>query len=299
MSGLRRKLPSANALYVFEAAARHENFSRAADELNVTQPAISRTIATLEEHLGTSLFRRGKTGAQLTAEGLRLREVVSGAFAEIGGALDALASRRGGKMPITLSVSTAFTAHWLMPRIERLRAAFPDVDLRYQLIPGAVDGPTDDVDLAMRYLTREPADALFVMQEALIPVCTPAVREQAFRGEVTRLQLSPDGTAPQAGVIGFADYAIVLQGALIGRGVVDGWLNIVAHWLHEGQLCPAADALTIGARDCYLLNRAPPERRARTAELAQWLRCELHEDLARLGEVYPQLGIGELCLPRN
>lgn len=299
MSGLRRKLPSSNALFVFEAAARHENFSRAADELNVTQPAVSRAVAALESHLGTPLFRRGKSGARLTAEGQRLRDVVAGAFADIGAELDALANRRAGKIPITLSVSTAFTAHWLMPRIERARAAFPGVDLRFQLIPGPVDGPAGDVDLAMRYLTADPGDALFVMQEAHIPVCAPALREKALQGEATPILLDPEGTAMRADrALGFADYAVVLQGAMIGQGVAEGWLNIVAHWLCEGHLCPCADALSIGARDCYLLNRAPPERHALAAEIATWIRDELHHDLARLDRAFPGLGIVRLPNPR-
>lgn len=299
MTGLRRKLPSSHALFVFEAAARHENFSRAAAELNVTQPAVSRTIATLEAHLGTALFRRGKTGARLTAEGLRLRHVVSGAFAEIGAELDALARRGGGKIPITLSVSTAFTAHWLMPRIDRLHAAFPQVDLRFQMIPGPVDGPPDEVDLAMRYLTADPGAACFVMQEAHVPVCIPALVDQARRGEVPRLLLEAAGTAARAGPsLSFPDYAIVLQGAMIGQGVADGWINIVAHWLCEGHLLPCADVLTLGARDCYLLNRAPPERRATADLLAAWITAELHADLARLDGIFPALGIGALRHPR-
>ncbi|MDK3018553.1 LysR family transcriptional regulator [Pseudodonghicola flavimaris] len=300
MSGLRRKLPSANALFVFEAAARHENFSHAADELNVTQPAVSRTIAALETHLGIALFRRGKAGAHLTAEGQQLCHVVTGAFENIGAELDALASRRDGKVALTLSVSTAFTAHWLMPRIERVRAAFPNVDLRFQLIPGPVDGPSDGVDLAMRYLTRDPGDALFIMREAHIPVCIPALRDSAARGEATRILLDPEGSAARGErSLHFADYAIVLQGAMIGQGVAEGWLNVVAHWLREGHLCPCDETLTVTTRDCYLLNHAPPERRGVTAALADWLRSELHTDLALLDAAYPQLGILHLCTPRT
>ncbi|MGR3378987.1 LysR family transcriptional regulator [Salipiger abyssi] len=300
MSGLRRKLPSSHALFVFEAAARHENFSRAAEELNVTQPAVSRAVAALEAHLGTPLFRRGKSGARLTSEGQRLRDVVSGAFADIGAELDALASRRDGKTPITLSVSTAFTAHWLMPRIGRLRAAFREIDLRFQMIPGPVDGPTGDVDLAMRYLTADPGEALFVMQEAHIPVCAPSLHETALRGEATCILLDPEGTkAHGGGTLGFADYAIVLQGAMIGQGVAEGWLNIVAHWLCEGHLLPCVDALSITVRDCYLLNRAPEDRRAIAAELAIWIRDELHKDLTRLDHTFPRLGITRLLAPRG
>lgn len=295
MHGLRWKLPSPNALFVFEAAARHENFSQAAVELNVTQPAVSRMIAALEAHLGTALFTRGKQGARLTPEGLRLRHVVAGAFAGIGAELDALASRPAGKAPVTLSVSTAFTAHWLTPRIDRFRAAFPGVDLRFQLIAGAVDGPAGDVDIAMRYLPRIPRDALFVMREAHVPVCAPALLAKALRGEATPIRLDPGGGDARAGaVLGFSDYAIVIQAAMIGQGVAEGWLNIVAHWLREGHLRVAAGALTHVGRHCCLLNNAPPERATVARDICLWIRDELRADLTALDRRAPTLGVAAL-----
>ena len=98
MNGLRRKLPSANALFVFEAAARHENFTRAAEELNVTQPAVSRALAGLEEHLGAQLFLRGKPGARLTESGRMLKTAVESAFLQIDRVLHQIEERRTGKV---------------------------------------------------------------------------------------------------------------------------------------------------------------------------------------------------------
>ena len=143
MTGLRRKLSSPSALFIFEAAARYENFTSAANELNITQPAVSRALATLESHIGSKLFLRGKPGVRLTENGKLLRNAVISAFSEIERALNEIEERRTGKTQVTLSVSTAFTTHWLMPRITRFQSTFPNVDLRFQLIPGPEQAKSD------------------------------------------------------------------------------------------------------------------------------------------------------------
>ncbi|WP_227421483.1 LysR family transcriptional regulator [Pacificispira spongiicola] len=302
---MRRKIPSPSALFVFEAAARHENFTRAAEELNVTQPAVSRALAALETFLGTSLFLRGKPGARLTENGLLLKRAVDRAFEEVEVALDEIEARRTGKAQVTLSVSTAFTTHWLMPRISRFQSVFPQVDLRFQLIPGPVTGPIGNVDIAMRYDPTNTTSSQFVMHEAYVPVCAPSYPETSKRSGGATIQLEGDRSGrggagegwtgqPKDTQLRFSDYSVVVQAALVGQGIAPGWLNVVAHWLREGHLIPAADQVFCPGRSCYLQMQSDPDRPTVVAEVADWLLSELRDDLTAVDARYPDLQIGSL-----
>src|SRR4051812_26614749 len=147
MPNLRKKLPSANALFVFEAAARCGNFTRAAQELYVSQPAVSRMLARMEDHIGVRLFERVRGGIELTENGRILYRKISEGFNGIESAIREIEARATGVESVTLSVSTGFTTHWLMPRMNRLNEAFPNVDLRFQLISGRIGGALIPRDL--------------------------------------------------------------------------------------------------------------------------------------------------------
>ncbi|MEE2861616.1 MAG: LysR family transcriptional regulator [Paracoccus sp. (in: a-proteobacteria)] len=303
MEGLRRKLPSASAIFVFEAAARHGSFTRAASELNITQPAVSRTIALLERHIGAALFTRAKIGARLTEEGALLHAAVSAGFGRIEEALEALHHLQTGRRALTLSVSTAFTTHWLMPRIARFRMAFPKIDLRFQLIAGAVSGPRGNVDIALRYLPIQSADGLFVMHEAYVPVCAPGLADRPGSGRAALIEL--EGAAPNRlrdmveghvatmpDPLRLSDYAVVLQAALLGQGIAAGWLTVIGHWAREGQLVLAAPRLTRPGRVARLLVRA--DAGDTVLAVAAWLIAEMRADLDAMAARWPDLDLGGL-----
>src|ERR1700721_807180 len=134
MPELRRMLSSSNALFVFDAAARTGSFTAAAAELNVTQPAVSRMLGRFEEYLGVRLFDRTANGAVLTEEGELLYRRVLDGFRSIESGLIEIERRRHGSETVTLSVSSAFTTHWLMPRIDKLKRKFPSIVFRFHLI---------------------------------------------------------------------------------------------------------------------------------------------------------------------
>src|SRR5690242_12606105 len=118
MSTIRRLLPSLNTLIAFEAAVRCGTFARAAKELGVTSPAVSRTIRRLELHLGVPLFRRTPVGVVLTKDGDDLFSGVSQSFSEIERTVIRVKGRKKKtRRPIVLSVSSAFATHWFMPRL--------------------------------------------------------------------------------------------------------------------------------------------------------------------------------------
>ena len=179
MPELRRMLPSSNALFVFDAAARNGSFTAAAAELNVTQPAVSRMLGRFEDYLGVRLFDRTAGGAILTEEGELLHRRVLDGFRSIESGLIEIERRRRGTETVTLSVSSAFTTHWLMPRIDKLQRQFPSVDLRFQLISGSLRGPVENVDFGMRFRDQDDPDSngALVMKEVMLPICSPGYRD--------------------------------------------------------------------------------------------------------------------------
>lgn len=306
MPTLRRKLPSSSSLFVFEAAARCGSFTRAANELCVSQPAVSRMLSRLEQHLGVALFERARAGARLTEEGELLFANVQEGFATIESAIDELTARATGLETVTLSLSTAFTTHWLMPRMSLFTQRFPQVDLRFQLMAGRIGGPLVDVDLGMRYLLPEavqPAD-LRLMPELTVPVFTPAYRDAQYSNGQPPTLICMDNQGrdwasglclpgkPENSLV-FTDYAVVVQAALLGQGVALGWLNVVAHSLAKGELLPAATPVTRAARYCCLVS--PPNRPLRpvVGQVRDWIAEQLQQELLEVQRLYPELGIAQ------
>lgn len=166
---------SLNTLRAFEASARHLSFTHAADELCVTQAAVSHQVKALEAHLGKALFRRTTRGIALTDEGAVLAPVVRAAFARIGGALAAV-SGEGVREVVTAGVVGTFAAGFLLERLPRFRAQHPEIDVRVMTHNNAVDLWTESLDCAIRYGDGAwhgvKADRL--MRAPLAPLCSRA-----------------------------------------------------------------------------------------------------------------------------
>ena len=128
MDSLRSKLPPTNALVAFEAAARHLNFTRAAEELNVSQVAVSKQIKTLETDLGVLLFDRSPRGLGLTQEGHKLFQAATISLRHIAQVSEELRQDPGGAR-LVVATTMAFASYWLMPRLSRFRSAHPDFDV--------------------------------------------------------------------------------------------------------------------------------------------------------------------------
>src|SRR5262245_28775371 len=144
------RLPSLDLLRGFEAAARHLSFTRAAAELHVTQSAVSRQIKTLEDQLGVRLFRRLNRALLLTEEGQALARATATA---LGGIEQAVARLPGlaQDRPITVTTTVSFAALWLVPRLARLRAVHPDIDVRLAASNELEDLQRERIDLAIRF----------------------------------------------------------------------------------------------------------------------------------------------------
>jgi DNA-binding transcriptional LysR family regulator len=309
MSNLRRKLPSSSSLFVFEAAARCGSFTRAADELCVSQPAVSRMLSRLEEHLGVQLFERVRGGARLTESGSILYRRVQEGFSTIESAISEIESRATGIETVTLSVSTAFTTHWLMPRMSRFNQRFPAVDMRYQLMSGRIGGPLVDVDLGMRYVEANSVKATdtLLVPEITLPVCSAGYLSDVLRG--TGRKTAPtlismdnqdrswadafESSGRADNTLVFSDYAVVVQAALLGQGVALGWLNVVSHCLVKGELLPAADQVRVAARRCCLVTPGNRPLRPVVEQVRDWIAEEMRADLVRIDALYPHLGLAQ------
>ncbi|QGJ68009.1 LysR family transcriptional regulator [Xanthomonas oryzae pv. oryzae] len=170
----RPRLPL-NALRAFEAAARHQNLTRAADELCVSQAALSHQIKALEQQLGTSVFHRLPRGVALTDEGAALAPVLGEAFDRIAATLERFADGRYCEV-LSVGVGT-FATGWLLPRLAAFHAAHADIELRLSTHNNRVDLAGEGLDLAIRFgdgdWQGQVADA--VMEAPVAPVCAPAM----------------------------------------------------------------------------------------------------------------------------
>ena len=253
---MSRRLPPLNALRAFEAAARHLSFTRAAEELFVTQAAVSHQVKALEEHLGRKLFRRLNRALLLTDDGQAYLPAVSRAFALLNEATrDLLTKETPG--PLTVSALPSFAARWLVPRLGRFRKAWPDIDLRIDPSAELVDFAAGDVDVGIRYgRGKYPGmRADWLMTEDIFPVCSPQLLEGDHplrepddlehhvllhddgHGDwrTWLLAASVDRVDPARGPI-FTDSSMLIQAAMAGQGVALARGVLAADELAAGRL---------------------------------------------------------------
>jgi len=150
MRCLVRRLPPLNALKAFEAAARHESFTRAAEELFVTQGAVSHQVKALEEELGVKLFNRERQRLVITEAGRQYLTILRDAFDRIALGTERLLQRQSSGA-LTVSTSPDFAAKWLVNRLGRFAEEYPSIDLRVSATLHHVDFAREDVDLAVRH----------------------------------------------------------------------------------------------------------------------------------------------------
>jgi len=246
------------------------SFTAAADELCLTQSAVSRQIKALETDLGQSLFRRKHRSIKLTTEGQQLFEAVTRGLDEISGCVSKL--RTPSETPqITVAASVAFSYFWLMPRLERFSEAFPNIDLRVLASDQMVDLRQGDADVAVLYGEGDwdGVETHQLFGERVYPVCSPAylrnhpeLKQASDIPDQTLLHLDGGGTIwgavdwrtwfahqgitehPARRGIRLNSYPMVVTGAETGRGVALGWSYITDPMLADGRLvCPTGTPL--------------------------------------------------------
>ncbi|QHE84242.1 LysR substrate-binding domain-containing protein [Hydrogenophaga sp. BPS33] len=165
---------AAGHLRAFEAVARHLNFRAAAEELSLTQSAVSRQIQALEDEVGTALFLRHTRAVELTSAGSQLLRAASMALERVDAAVRQI-RQSAGRKSVAITTWASFASMWLIPRLEAFQRDHPDIDIRIDATDSAVDLATSDVDLALRYAVPQvmPANAQRLFGEQLTPVASP------------------------------------------------------------------------------------------------------------------------------
>ena len=291
-----RTVPSGSQLRTFAVAANLESFTEAAKALGVTQAAVSRLVNKTEQQLDVDLFTRSPKGVTLTNQGRKLYEAVSRSLSDIAEAIAEIQRETSKKQTVVISVSSAFVTHWLIPRIGRLMARHPEIDLHFQLQSGEPEGDLRSADLGIRL--EGNCDEQLVLNtfepEVIRPVCAPGYlatfgrpEDATFAQDFTliqfanpRLSWSEFLTAasyelPPAGrEIVFNDYSIVLQAALAGEGIALGWGHIVRHLLERGLLVPAFDAVVVTGKHYQVFRNRNSGRNVALDNLIRWLGDE-------------------------
>lgn len=174
-----RRLPPLGAVKVFEAAARHENFTRAAAELGMTQAAVSYQIRLIEERLGVALFLRSKRRVTLSEAGRRAAPLVGRAFDMLDDAFGALIADDEGVLAI--STTQTFASNWIAPRLGAFQLARPELAVRLQTDNRVIDFSREEVDVAIRSTSGMPEwpglKAHFLFRLHSTPVCSPGFRD--------------------------------------------------------------------------------------------------------------------------
>lgn len=252
---MRRDLPPLNALRVFEAAARLLSFTRAADELAVTQAAVSHQIKSLEQWLGVPLFQRLPRRLELTDGGRELLAAIRDAFDRIEGAA-ARVRRNDGAGPLTVTVLPSFAAKWLVPRLGRFQTLHPDIEVRIAA-DTRLSRFDDGVDLAIRAGRGDWPDLVCerLLREELYPVCSPRllagpvplVEPADLKGHTLlhddfeqdwRMWLDAAGVTGVDWRRGprFSDSSMVVQAAVEGQGVALARSALAQEDLKAGRL---------------------------------------------------------------
>lgn len=251
-----RRLPPLNALKAFEAAARHQSFTRAAEELCVTQGAVSHQVKALEAELGLKLFNRQRQRLTITEAGRTYLEVVRDAFDRIAAGTERLLQRQSAGV-LTVSTSPNFAAKWLVHRLSRFAEAHPGIDLRISASLHHIDFAREDVDLAIRHSDGQAA-GLHVTRlcaEQLVMVCSPQLlsarnplRKPADIVRHTLLHINDrqdwakwlDAAGSTDGDVGrgpiFNQASMAIDAAVDGQGVALARSALVAWDLINGRL---------------------------------------------------------------
>jgi LysR family glycine cleavage system transcriptional activator len=299
----KRRYPrlSLDLLRGFRVAARHLSFTRAAQELFVTQSAISREIKTLEEQIGQPLFHRVHRALQLTHAGEELYRAADEALAQLDAVTDRLT---GSSRSLTVTTTTALASLWLAPRLTRFNRLCPEIDVRIVASNDKPDLERDHLDIAIRFVAAgaDSPNAEQLVGCECFPVCSPALARDPARPLRTPADLSRhvrldyetvrDGrrlsewdfwfdamkirAVSPASTLRFPQYDQWLPAAIEGAGVAIGVLPHLTQQLQDGVLCAPFGRKMIANRGTFFIGfRRDVAERNSVKEFVEWLRREV------------------------
>ena len=293
-------LPPLDQLEAFEAAARHLSFTKAADELALTQSAVSRQIAALEAFFGVPLFQRLHRALSLSDAGLQLQRTVVDVLQQLHQTSAALRGERRLKT-VVVTTTAGFAGLWLIPRLAGFTSAHADVDVRISASYHVVNLDRDGVDVAIRYHTEQGAgsDALRLFGETATPVCAPRLRRDPARplrrpedlrhhcllhldnGPGSHLLEWPpwlramklEGLKP-ASVLHFSMYDQLIQAAVSGQGVALGRRPLVDELIAQRKLIVPFGESVASPRSYFVFQSQASRHKPEVREFLAWLVAE-------------------------
>lgn len=295
------RLPSLDLLRGFEAAARLLSFTRAGEELHLTQSAVSRQMQELEEQLGVKLFERRHRALALTDAGQQLYPAAAQVLATMRAATDRLRAQ-AGRRALSVTTTHSFAALWLIPRLAGFTRAHPHVDVRIAADIRVQDLERDGLDVAIRHgpasLAGPNAERLF--GERVFPVCSPKLLEDPrrplrdpadLRHHVLLQYDDPDARHPwlhwrtwleverlaelrPAGRLSFSGYEQIIAAAIAGHGVALGRIPLLKDALASGELVAPFKRTADPARAYYAVVSPNAQGRPEVAEFVAWLKSE-------------------------
>jgi LysR family glycine cleavage system transcriptional activator len=296
------RLPPLNALQVFEAAARHRSFTRAAEELHITQGAVSHRIRALEDSLGRPLFRRLGRSVDLSEAGAAYLPVVQGAFTLLTEGTDRVFAAADSDV-LTVTLPPAFAMQWLIPRLGAFQAANPETEVRLSTTLRVLDLSREGVDVGIRYGRGDwpglRCDRLFAYD--LMPVCSPDLRDRSeplrTPADLARHTLLHCVTEPDdwrlwldaAGISGvdpdkgprFDTTALTLSAAYAGLGIAIAPHAYVDEDIGEGWLVAPFEIAFAFGEAFYLVAPEAADDRPQITAFRDWLLAEAADQNAR------------------
>ena len=301
MHSRRYNLPHLAFFRGFEAAARTLSFTKAGEELFITQSAVSRQIKTLEDNLGLKLFERRPRSLTLTEDGQALYRIATDVLDRLQSATDQLRAETRARQ-LSITTTTGFASLWLIPRLSRFTALHPDIDVRISATTDTLNLERSLIDLAIRYCKPEtaPEGAVRLFGDEMIPVCSRALLRDKTRplkrpqdlAHHTLLHFDYAGAETMymdwgtwltalgiaelksAGALHFSQYEQMIQAAISGQGVALGRQALVSDLIESRALVAPFKQTLVGSRAYFIIESRLSAGKPQVREFAQWLLAE-------------------------
>lgn len=306
---MQRSLPSLDLIHGFEAAARNLSFTKAAEELFITQSAVSRQVKILEEQLGVALFLRHNHTLLLTEAGQEFYRAAASAINLLADSSEKI-RERGHNRILTVSATIGFASLWLIPRLAEFRAMHPEIDIRIDANNKILDLKQENVEVAIRYCPADmaPDGAIKLFGEEVMLVCSPKLITRAaplaspddLRHHVLLHLESQEGKSPPwltwtvwlevmqvanlkpRGSLRFNQYDQVIQAAIDAQGVAMGSTALVRHLLRDGRLIAPLPKSSKSSRAYFAVTSPHHGGRPDVAAFVSWLNQQAKSDTGLL-----------------
>jgi DNA-binding transcriptional LysR family regulator len=296
----RNALPALDLLVGFEAAARHLSFTKAGDELYLTQSAVSRQIKELEDQLGVVLFQRRHRALTLTEPGQQFYAAASQVLSTMRTATERLRTQAGRRRPLAVTTTNSFASLWLIPRLAGFTREHPGVDVRITADVRVQDLERDGLDVALRHGPSALAgpNAIRLFGEKVFPVCSPKLLKKIpldkpadLRHHILLHYDDPDVRHPwlhwrtwlevehiadlkPAGTLSFSGFEQIIPAAVAGHGVALGRSPLVKDLVASGELVAPFKSQADPARAYFAVVAKGAASRPEVAAFVEWLKSE-------------------------